>query len=78
MDTFETILSLDQAEHVHGPQHRAMLKRVFEKLCAEHEGDNVENRENMARIVLMASHANISENELYDLALKVIKRFPQT
>ncbi len=55
-----------------------MLRRVFEKLCAEQDvADEPETRENMARIVLMASRANVSENELYELALKVIKRFPQ-
>jgi hypothetical protein len=79
MNTFEKILTLHEAEHFHGPDRSAMRKRVFGRLCAEQEvANNPEIRENMARMVLMASHANVSENELYDLASKVVKRFPQT
>ncbi len=79
LDTFEKILTLHQAEQGYGPEQRAVLKRVFERLCAEQEGATTsEIRENMARMVLMASHANVSETELYDLASKVVKRFPQT
>jgi hypothetical protein len=56
-----------------------MLKRVFDRLCADQDvGNSSEIRENMARMILMASHANVAENELYDLASKVVKRFPQT
>ena len=56
-----------------------MLKRVFERLCAEQGvANDLDIRENMARMVLMASHANVTEDELYELTLKVAKRFPQT
>jgi hypothetical protein len=79
MDTFEKILTLHGGEQVYDPVQTAMLKRVFESLCVEQEVDtDFESRENMARMVLMASHANRSEKELYELASKVVKRFPQT
>jgi hypothetical protein len=78
LNTFEKILTLHATTQVYSPEQALVRKRVFERLCAEQEvGNNAETRENMARIVLMASQVNVSENELYDLASKVVKRFPQ-
>ena len=78
MDTFERMLTIHGGDQVYGPDQTGILRRVFERVCADQEVADGEARENMARIVLMANYANVSENELYNLACKVVKRFPQS
>lgn len=79
LDTFEKILTLHSADQHYSSEQTASLKRVFERLCAEQGvAQDLDIRENMARMVLMASHANLTEDELYELTLKVAKRFPHT